>query len=229
MTASEPARDRRDDGRPEQARPRDRTGRPLPHGTTGIPLTEEHEPATVEEALELGAALWDEQRFFEAHECLEAVWHAAPEEDRDLWQGVIQVAVAAVHVQRDNPHGAVTLLERAASRLDAYPDLHRGIEVGPLRREARARAARIAEHGLDGVTHPAFPAAPGGAWFTPDPAALEPPTTPTPVPDGPAWLTALERRPDARARRPQRRTAQTDQTDQNDPGAPPTGREPRGD
>ena len=26
-----------------------------------------------------------------------------------------------------------------------------------------------------------------GPWFTPDPALLEPPATPTPVPDGPAW------------------------------------------
>jgi uncharacterized protein len=50
-------------------------------------------------------ALWDEQRFFEAHECLEHVWHAAPD-DRDLWQGVIQVAVAGVHLQRGNPTAA---------------------------------------------------------------------------------------------------------------------------
>lgn len=125
----EPTRDRRDDGRPEQARPRDRTGRPLPYGTTGVPLIEDHDPATPEEALALGRQLWAEQRFFEAHECLEVVWHAAQQQDADLWQGVIQIAVAGVHLQRRNPSGARSLLERASDRLAAYPDGHHGIAV----------------------------------------------------------------------------------------------------
>ncbi len=125
----EVARDRRDDGRPEQARPRDRTGRPLPYGTTGVPLIEEHAPAGPEEALALGRSLWAQQRFFEAHECLEDVWHAAPEADADLWQGVIQIAVAGVHLQRENPSGARSLLARAGDRLSGYPDGHRGIAV----------------------------------------------------------------------------------------------------
>ncbi|MEX0835666.1 MAG: hypothetical protein WD010_06215, partial [Nitriliruptor sp.] len=71
-------RDRRPDGRPENARPRDRTGRPLPYGTTDVPVTEEHEPVTVEEALLLGVGLWNDERLLEAHECLEHLWHAAP-------------------------------------------------------------------------------------------------------------------------------------------------------
>jgi uncharacterized protein len=201
VPTSSPDRDRRDDGRPEQARPRDRTGRPLPYGTVGVPLTEEHEPATVEDALELGAALWDERRFFEAHECLEYVWHAAPEADRDLWQGVIQVAVAGVHLQRDNPAGAAALLERAAERLATYPDVHRGIAVAAVR-AACDDAAFLVRHGDPAVVElPSFPAAAGGAWFTPDPDAAGPAPHPTPVPEEPAWRAA------ARPRAPRRRDA----------------------
>jgi uncharacterized protein len=184
------ARDRRSDGRPEQARPRDRTGRPLPYGTTGVAVTEEHEPDTVEQALELGRELWDQQRYFEAHECLELVWHAAPPDDEDLWQGVIQVAVAGVHLQRGNDHGAAALLDRAARRLAGYPDRHRGIEVADLRRAYDAAAAAVREGRSASVELPRFPAAPGGAWFTADPAALGPPAAPTPVPDEPAWVAA---------------------------------------
>jgi uncharacterized protein len=191
-------RDRRDDGRPEQARPRDRTGRPLPYGTRGVPLTEEHEPATVEDALALGIALWAEQRFFEAHECLEHVWHAAPEDDRDLWQGVIQIAVAGVHLQRGNPTGAAALLDRAADRLDRYPETHRGIEAATARSWCRQAAATVRRGAVD-LTVPAFPATPTGAWFTPDPAALTPPDRPTPIPDEPAWRAA------GRPRQPRRR------------------------
>jgi hypothetical protein len=200
-------RDRRDDGRPEQARPRDRTGRPLPYDTTEVELAEEHEPATVEEALALGARLWDEGRYFEAHECLEHVWHAAPEDDRDLWQGVIQVAVAGVHLQRGNPTGAAALLERAASRLGRYPEVHRGIAVAVVRDEAARLADAARDDAATSAHVPAFPATAEGAWFTPDPTALEPPPTPTPVPDEPVWLaagrprTARRRDDDGTARR----------------------------
>jgi uncharacterized protein len=195
-----PDRDRRDDGRPEQARPRDRTGRPLPYGTTDVPLIEEHDPATVEEALEMGRRLWDEERYFEAHECLESVWHASPEDDQEFWQGVIQIAVAGVHIQRANPTGALTLLDRAHGRLEPYPDEHRGIDVEAARRTCRRLTEQIQRDGIDAAGSPGpFPSAAGGPWFTPDPAALEPPNEPTPIPDEPVWVTA------GRPRRPQQR------------------------
>lgn len=188
-------RDRRDDGRPEQTRPRDRTGRPLPYDTSVRPLAEEHEPQTVEEALELGVHLWNEGRYFEAHECLEDVWHAAPEADMDLWQGVIQLAVAGVHIQRGNPTGASALLERSLERLTSYPDLHRGIDVAAARATCRDLAGTVAAAGVAEAPGPGpFPAGPDGPWFTADPSALAPPTAPTPVPDEPVWVTAGRRR-----------------------------------
>jgi len=190
-TSPSPTRDRRDDGRPEQARPRDRTGRPLPYDTTGVPLIEEHEPASVEEALALGIRLWEEDRFFEAHECLEVVWHASPADDADLWQGVIQMAVAGVHLQRDNPAGAAALLERARARLAAYPDEHRGVAVTTA--VARCSVLRAAlERGEDPETLRIgrFPASSGGAWFTRDPSSLGRDDEPTPIPDEPTWVTA---------------------------------------
>lgn len=196
-------RDRRDDGRPEQARPRDRTGRPLPYGTTEVALAEEHDPATVEEALALGIELWGQQRFFEAHECLEAVWHAAPDADRDLWQGVIQLAVAGVHLQRGNRDGARAILAKAGARLAPYPPVRRGIDVAAARSAvaradavlAAAPAGAPAPGPDDAVTLiPGFPATATGAWFHPDADATHPPATPTAVPEGPAWREAAARR-----------------------------------
>ncbi|MFO7777556.1 MAG: DUF309 domain-containing protein [Nitriliruptoraceae bacterium] len=187
----EPPRDRRDDGRPEQARPRDRTGRPLPYGTSGVPLTEEHEPRDVEHALTLGVGLWGEQRYFEAHECLEHVWHAAPLEDADLWQSVIQIAVAGVHLQRGNPGGARALLVRSAERFAGYPDVHRGIDVVAAVARCQELVGALDDGALaDTLDVGPFPAVPTGAWFTPDPAALAPPAGPTPLVDEPTWLTA---------------------------------------
>lgn len=196
---SDEDRDRRADGRPENARPRDRTGRPLPYDTTETELLEEWEYATVQEALELGVWLWDEQRLFEAHECLEDVWHAAPDEDRDFWQGVIQVAVAGVHHQRANPTGAAALLDRARERLEAYPDLHRGVDVAALIDHARRAAARARETGEAGPP-PAFPARDEGPWFAREPGAHGPAAESTPIPDEASWEAARRpRRPRSRS------------------------------
>jgi len=162
-------RDRRDDGRPTQQRPRDRTGRPLPYGTRDVLLSEEVAPTTTDEALRLGADRWEQHRYFEAHESLEVVWKQAPVEDRDLWKGVIQVAVAGVHLQRGNPIGALRLLDRALGRLDGQPPAHRGIDVAALRATAAAARARLDAGELPAAdwgrfpAHPARPSGPPGA------------------------------------------------------------------
>jgi hypothetical protein len=136
------ARERRSDGRPEQSRPRDRTGRPLPRGTTGVATTEEVLPGSVAEAIVSGCGRWSEQRYFEAHEFLEHAWKSAgTEEDRERWKGIIQVAVAGVHLQRENPRGASALLDRALRRLADAPEDWQGLAVGPVR--ARAVALRV--------------------------------------------------------------------------------------
>lgn len=178
-------RDRRDDGRPEQDRPRDRTGRPLAYGTSDVPLIEPVDPDTVEQALELGVARWDEQRYFESHELLEFAWKQGPAEDRDLWKGVIQVAVAGVHLQRSNPIGARRLLDRALGRLAQQPEVHRGIDVEALRRTARAAITLLDAGELPEADWGTFPSCPDGAsngvWFAASADATGPSPQPTAV------------------------------------------------
>ena len=51
---------------------------------------------------------------------LEASWKAAPAAERDLWQGLAQIAVGLTHAQRGNAHGAAALLRRGGRRLGDY-------------------------------------------------------------------------------------------------------------
>jgi len=60
------------------------------------------------------ADCWNEGRFFDAHETLEPRWIAT--RDRGL-RGLIQLAAAFHHLQRNNIPGARTTLERAMVRL----------------------------------------------------------------------------------------------------------------
>ncbi len=175
-------RDRDELGRPEQARPRDRTGRPLPYDTDVVELTEEHDYDTQDEALATGLRLWGEHRFFEAHECLEDVWHPAGEQDREFWKGVIQVAVGCVHDQRGNAQGAVTLLHRAAAYLAPYPSPYHGIDTAELRRRAVAMAAVVAERGTGVADYPLVPVTADGAHV-----GAAPDDGPHPLRDEPAW------------------------------------------
>jgi hypothetical protein len=59
-------------------------------------------------------------RPFAAHEVLEARWKAGPEVERELWQGLAQICVGLTHAARGNSVGAFRLLDRGATRLEAY-------------------------------------------------------------------------------------------------------------
>jgi hypothetical protein len=55
-----------------------------------------------------GVALYNQGRYWDAHEALEAVWRGAVPPERDLWQGLIQTAAAMLHRERGNRHGLLT-------------------------------------------------------------------------------------------------------------------------
>ncbi|XRQ07039.1 DUF309 domain-containing protein, partial [Actinomadura welshii] len=132
-------RDRDEEGRPRNARPRDAYGRPLPHGASGIPTMPEDLDMPPGEALVEAQRLLDADRPFHAHEVLEAVWKAAPEPERELWRGLAQVAVGITHLRRGNTRGAEALLSRAAERLVPYEAAPpHGIDVHGVVQRTRA-------------------------------------------------------------------------------------------
>jgi hypothetical protein len=151
-------RDRDPAGRPRNARARDALGRPLPRDATDaadelrIPDDLSLAPA---DAVRLADELLRTGRPFHAHEVLEASWKAGPAAERDLWQGLAQIAVGLTHAHRGNARGAVTLLRRGAQRIQKYQaqapgDVH-GIAIAGFARSAEQLADDIAQHGLDSI------------------------------------------------------------------------------
>src|SRR6185295_4373548 len=131
-------RDRR--GRALNARPRDGLGRPLPRGSTGVERVPEDLVLPPNESLVEAQRLLDLGRPFHAHEVLEGTWKAAPPHERDLWQGLAQLAVGLTHLARGNRTGAVTLLRRGAARIAPYDDSPYDIDVPALVSFARCTA-----------------------------------------------------------------------------------------
>lgn len=68
----------------------------------------------------LGVQLFNAREFWHAHEAWEQVWMDAPQTMRALYQGLIQIAAAFVHVQRNEYPGAVRLLESGRAKVAAY-------------------------------------------------------------------------------------------------------------
>jgi hypothetical protein len=147
-TGGDGPRDRDPPGRPRNARPRDGLGRPLPHGAPGVPTTPEDVVLPPAESLREAERLLAAGRPFHAHEVLEAAWKSAPAYERDLWQGLAQLAVGVTHARRGNRTGAARLLTRAADRIEPYAsDPPHGIAVARLTSWARTTADRFAGDG----------------------------------------------------------------------------------
>jgi uncharacterized protein len=133
--SSDRDRDRDPGGRPRNARPRDGLGRPLGRadsaaasevsGSSGAFGSERIPDDLViggAEAAALADQLLRDGRPFHAHEVLEAAWKSGPAQERDLWQGLAQIAVGLTHARRGNARGAVALLRRGTERVRAYQD-----------------------------------------------------------------------------------------------------------
>ncbi|SHK37293.1 hypothetical protein SAMN05421803_118104 [Nocardiopsis flavescens] len=145
-------RDRAPDGRAQNQRPRDRYGRPMPHGSVGeVERVPDDAEFSSEEGLETAQRLLDGGYAFTAHEVLEAVWKSSPEPERELWRGLAQVAVGVTHAQRGNLTGAPRLLRRGADRVEAYgPDAPHGVDTSGVAAFARSLADGL-DAGRDAV------------------------------------------------------------------------------
>ena len=79
-----------------------------------------------------GVDLFNQERFWEAHEVLEEIWHPATGVDRDTIQGLILTAAALVHYQKDEKSVCVSILGRAKEKLGTL-DQFKGLDIGSLR------------------------------------------------------------------------------------------------
>ncbi|MFE4592529.1 DUF309 domain-containing protein [Streptomyces laurentii] len=145
-------RDRDQDGRARSARPRDGLGRPLPYGAAGVARQPEGVARDPVETVREAQRLLDAGMPFHAHEVFEDAWKSGPGAERDLWQGLAQLAVGLTHAARGNATGGARLLRRGAGRIEEYgtrgPAAETyGIDVAGVARWARGLAGRVEADG----------------------------------------------------------------------------------
>jgi predicted metal-dependent hydrolase len=99
---------------------------------------ERERPATAHRSsLAEGVALFNDRKFWHAHEAWERDWLVAEGEERTFLQGLIQLAAAYHHVQRGTYAGGIRLFDAALEKLSHSGEGFLGVD----RAEAVERAA----------------------------------------------------------------------------------------
>ena len=98
-----------------------------------------------------GLKLFNQGEYYDCHEELEHAWNEDSGPAKELYRGVLQVAVAYLQIERGNYNGAIKMLMRVRQWLDPLPDVCRGINVKKLREDAEAVHAQVRELGREQI------------------------------------------------------------------------------
>jgi len=84
-----------------------------------------------------GRSLFNDGKFWEAHEAWEQVWRRHEEPWRYFVQGLIQAAAAHHQLRRGIRHGAIKHLKNALAKLDSAPAELGGLDLEDFRLKLR--------------------------------------------------------------------------------------------
>jgi predicted metal-dependent hydrolase len=89
------------------------------------------------------AALFNGGLFFECHEYLEGPWSKAPGHDKGFYRGIIHVAAAFYHYEKDNLHGARVKITSGIETLRGLPPLSHGVRLDRWLKRLAAWKTRV--------------------------------------------------------------------------------------
>jgi predicted metal-dependent hydrolase len=103
------------------------------------------------DCFERGLVLFNAGRFFECHEVWEELWKRSSGDERLFYQGLIQAAVAILHVERGNMRGAASIWAKARQKLEPLPSEHMGLALGEFRTSLQKFFASVSKGGFETV------------------------------------------------------------------------------
>lgn len=89
-------------------------------------------------AIKRAMQLFNDEKYWQAHEALEYVWKNASGVEKDILNGIILVAAAFVHDEKDEPGVCLSILQRARKKLGGASGMYYGMDVNRI-------AGRISE------------------------------------------------------------------------------------
>jgi hypothetical protein len=83
-------------------------------------------------AIKRAVQLFNDERYWEAHEALEYVWKNATGIEKEILNGIILIAAAFVHDEKDEQDVCISILQRARKKLDPDSGIYQGIDTNRI-------------------------------------------------------------------------------------------------
>ncbi len=94
-------------------------------------VVEEH--VAKDDGIRDGIYYYNNERFWEAHEAWEGVWKQCKGSEKFLMQGLILLAVAFAHCQKDDDLIGLNMLSRAEEKIGDYSGAYHGIDIDRIK------------------------------------------------------------------------------------------------
>ncbi len=96
-------------------------------------LIDKHDDLFINDSrFEIGMKLFNSCQWYKSHDVFEEIWHETGGSERQLIQGILQVAVAQVHLENRNLNGATILYGEALGRLKRFHLANFGLDIKGL-------------------------------------------------------------------------------------------------
>ena len=96
-------------------------------------LIDKHDDLFINDSrFEIGMKLFNSCQWYKSHDVFEDIWHETGGPERQLIQGILQVAVAQVHLENSNLNGATILYGEALGRLKRFHMANFGLDIEGL-------------------------------------------------------------------------------------------------
>ncbi len=73
--------------------------------------------------------LFNNQKWYEAHDAFEDIWNILDGDERQIIQGILQVSVSQFHLSKGNINGATILLGEGLGRIKNRTNINLGIDL----------------------------------------------------------------------------------------------------
>jgi hypothetical protein len=95
-----------------------------------MPVVEKH--MEKDDAIQYARRLFNEEKYWSSHEVLESIWKNSQGIEKDVLNGIILIAAALVHAQKDEDQVCISILKRALAKLMHAHYTYHGIDIDAL-------------------------------------------------------------------------------------------------
>ena len=89
----------------------------------------EENTKSFQDSLYFALNLFNDQKWYEAHDAFEDIWNTVDGDQRQVIQGILQVSVSQFHLSKGNLNGATILLGEGLGRIKTRTNINLGIDL----------------------------------------------------------------------------------------------------